>query len=115
MSVSIGPSGAAQARRLPDSSATTLAVPRRELRLLVERVLGDLLAGDPQNWQSEFLQVSSFVIAAGYLVWTGSNESPDGGERLEAKSALSKQAGINPADVHETLPAKYRPKVGGKG
>ena len=69
-----------------------------------------------ENWQSEFLQLGSFVIAAGYLVWKGSSESPDSDERLEAKvDALLKQAGIEPSDIHAKLPAKYRPKVGAKG
>jgi hypothetical protein len=27
-----------------------------------------------ENWQSEFLQLGSFVIAAGYLVYKGSSE-----------------------------------------
>jgi hypothetical protein len=69
-----------------------------------------------ENWQSEFLQLGSFVIAAGFLVWKGSSESPDSDERVEAKlDALLKHAGIEPGDVHAKLPAKYRPKVGAKG
>ena len=68
-----------------------------------------------ENWQSEFLQVGSFVIAASYLVWKGSSESPDGDERLEAKiDALLTQAGIQPSDVHAKVPAKYQPEVGVK-
>jgi hypothetical protein len=66
-----------------------------------------------ENWQSEFLQVSSFVIAAGYFVWKGSSESPDGDARLEAKvDALLEQAGIDPVDVHADLPPKFRPELG---
>jgi hypothetical protein len=69
-----------------------------------------------ENWQSEFLQLASFVIAAGYLVWKGSSESGDSDERVEAKlDALLKQAGIEPSDVHRKLPAKFQPKVGAKG
>jgi len=53
------------------------------------------------------------VIAASYLVWKGSSESPDGDERLEAKiDALLTEAGIQPSDVHAKLPAKYQPEVG---
>jgi hypothetical protein len=69
-----------------------------------------------ENWQSEFLQLASFVIAAGYLVWKGSSESGDSDERVEAKlDALLKQAGIEPSEVHRKLPAKFQPKVGAKG
>ena len=66
-----------------------------------------------ENWQSEFLQVASFVIAATYFVYKDSSESPDGEERLEAKvDALLRQSGIDPADVHAALPEKFRPADG---
>ena len=68
-----------------------------------------------ENWQSEFLQLGTFVIAAGYLVWKGSSESPDGDERIEAKlDALLEQAGISPAEVHAKLPPKHRPEIGAR-
>jgi hypothetical protein len=69
-----------------------------------------------ENWQSEFLQVASFVIAATYFVYKGSSESPDGEERVEAKlDALLRSAGIDPEDVHRSLPEKYRPMHPGPG
>jgi hypothetical protein len=62
-----------------------------------------------ENWQSEFLQVASFVIAAAYFVYKGSSESPDGEERVEAKvNALLRERGIDPLDVEAELPEKYR-------
>jgi hypothetical protein len=39
-----------------------------------------------EDWQSEFLQLATFTIAAAYLVYKGSSESPDGNERLEQKT-----------------------------
>jgi len=38
-----------------------------------------------ENWQSEWLQVATFVIATAYLVFKGSAESADSEERIEAK------------------------------
>src|SRR5215216_4352675 len=38
-----------------------------------------------ENWQSEFLQLASFVIFSAYLIYRGSPESKDGQDRLEAK------------------------------
>jgi hypothetical protein len=37
-----------------------------------------------ENWQSEFLQLFSFVTLAALLIHKGSSESKDGEERLEA-------------------------------
>ena len=66
-----------------------------------------------ENWQSEFLQVATFVIAAAYLVYKGSSESPDGEERLEAKlDALLEHAGLDPAAIEKTLPDKFRRRAG---
>jgi hypothetical protein len=62
-----------------------------------------------ENWQSEFLQVSAFVIAAAYFVYKGSSESPDGEERLEAKvDALLRAHGLEPDDIDDALPEKFR-------
>ena len=62
-----------------------------------------------ENWQSEFLQVAMFAIAAAYLVYKGSSESPDSSERVEHKlDALLRERGLNPADVEAELPAKHR-------
>lgn len=58
-----------------------------------------------ENWQSEFLQLATFTIAAAYLVYKGSSESPDSDERMEAKlDALLEERGIKPGDVHKNLP-----------
>ena len=45
-----------------------------------------------ENWQSEFLQLFSFVVLAALLIHRGSAESKDGEERIERKiDALQKQ------------------------
>jgi hypothetical protein len=65
-----------------------------------------------ENWQSEFLQVASFVIATAYLVYLGSSESGDGEHRVEAKlDALLREQGIDPNGVELALPRKYRRSV----
>lgn len=62
-----------------------------------------------ENWQSEFLQIATFTIAAGYLVRKGSSESPDSSERMEAKlDALLAKQGLDPKDVERELPPKHR-------
>jgi hypothetical protein len=62
-----------------------------------------------ENWQSEFLQLSAFTIACAYLVYKGSSESVDGGERTEAKlDALLESQGIDPEDVERRLSPKFR-------
>ena len=38
-----------------------------------------------ENWQSEFLQLFSFVVLAAILIHRGSAESRDGEDRIEAK------------------------------
>jgi hypothetical protein len=38
-----------------------------------------------QNWQSEFLQLFSFVVLTAYLVHRGSRASKDGEERMQAQ------------------------------
>lgn len=62
-----------------------------------------------ENWQSEFLQLSAFVIAAAYFVYKGSSESPDGEERLEAKvDALLRAHGLEPDEIDDALPERFR-------
>jgi hypothetical protein len=50
--------------------------------------VGDFMAQFSQstleNWQSEFLQLFSFVVLAGLFIHKGSAESKDGEEKLEA-------------------------------
>jgi hypothetical protein len=40
-----------------------------------------------ENWQSEFLQLFSFVVLTAYLIHRGSHESKDGNERIERRLA----------------------------
>jgi len=37
-----------------------------------------------ENWQSEFLQLLTFVVLTSFLIHTGSHESKDSDERLQA-------------------------------
>lgn len=61
-----------------------------------------------ENWQSEFLQLSAFVIAAAYFVYKGSAESEDSEQRLEAKlDALLRESALDPEQIELRLPAKY--------
>jgi membrane protein implicated in regulation of membrane protease activity len=60
-----------------------------------------------ENWQSEFLQLATFTIAAAYLVYKGSSESRDSDERIEQKlDALLEERGINPSAVERQLPLR---------
>jgi hypothetical protein len=38
-----------------------------------------------ENWQSEFLQLLTFVVLTTHLIYRGSHESKDGQDRLEGK------------------------------
>lgn len=38
-----------------------------------------------ENWQSEFLQLLTFVVLTGFLIHRGSPESRDGEDRVEKK------------------------------
>jgi hypothetical protein len=44
----------------------------------------EFLASTLENWQSEFLQLFSFVVLAALYIHKGSGESKDGDEKLEA-------------------------------
>lgn len=62
-----------------------------------------------ENWQSEFLQLAAFTIAATYLVMKGSSESPDSDEGTEAKlDAILKKLDLDPGEIESELPAMYR-------
>ena len=62
-----------------------------------------------ENWQSEFLQLATFAIAAAYLVFKGSSESPDSSERIEHKlDALLRLRGLDPSELESELPLKHR-------
>jgi len=62
-----------------------------------------------ENWQSEFLQLAAFTIAAAYFVFKGSSESPDSDERVEAKlDAIVEKLGLDPHEIEAGLPQKYQ-------
>lgn len=62
-----------------------------------------------ENWQSEFLQVASFVIATAYFVYKGSSESGDADQRLEAKlDALLREQGLDPEKIEAKLPDMHQ-------
>jgi hypothetical protein len=53
-----------------------------------------------ENWQSEFLQLFSFVVLAALLIHKGSSESKDGDEKLEASlRRLEEKLGTLPSDA----------------
>ncbi len=61
--------------------------------------MGDFVADFAQatleNWQSEFLQLFSFVVLAAILIHRGSAESKDGEERIEQSvKRIEKHLGI---------------------
>jgi purine-cytosine permease-like protein len=49
----------------------------------VDAYLVDFAASTLENWQSEFLQLFSFVVLAAAFIHRGSGESKDSGERME--------------------------------
>ncbi len=59
----------------------------------------EFLSATFENWQSEFLQLASFVILSAYLIYRGSSESKDSDDRLESKvDYLLEQQGKDPSD-----------------
>ena len=72
------PGDRASGRRSPTSSAPT-ARSRRSATSSAEFGQSTL-----ENWQSEFLQLFSFVVLAALYIHKGSAESKDGDEKLEA-------------------------------
>ena len=53
-----------------------------------------------ENWQSEFLQLFSFVVLAALLIHKGSAESKDGTEKIEASlRRIEEQLGILPSSA----------------
>lgn len=44
----------------------------------------EFLAATLENWQSEFLQLFSFVVLATYFIHKGSPQSKDGDEEMQA-------------------------------
>jgi len=53
-----------------------------------------------ENWQSEFLQLFSFVVLAALYIHKGSGESKDSGEKVEASlRRIEQQLGTLPPDA----------------
>ena len=53
-----------------------------------------------ENWQSEFLQLFSFVVLAGLYIHKGSAESKDGDEKMEASlRRIEEKLGTLPSDA----------------
>jgi hypothetical protein len=74
--------------------------------------VGDFMAQFTQstleNWQSEFLQLFSFVVLAALYVHKGSGESKDGEERVEASlRRIEEQLGTLPNDA-PTGPERWK-------
>ena len=62
----------------------------------VKDYMNQFLSSTLENWQSEFLQLFSFVVLAAYLIHKGSPQSKDGDE--EMRRILK--------DIQRRLPAK---------
>lgn len=61
-----------------------------------------------ENWQSEWLQVATFVLATSLFVFHGSAESNDSETRMEAKlDAIARHVGLSPEEIEEDLGEKY--------
>jgi hypothetical protein len=67
-----------------------------------------------ENWQSEFLQLFSFVVLSALLIHRGSAESKDGDERLEAKiDAIARRLDdLDAANVATTRAGSNVPHAG---
>jgi hypothetical protein len=62
-----------------------------------------------ENWQSEFLQLFSFVVLAALYIHKGSAESEDGEERLEAAlRRIEEHLGTLPDDAPTTKPDSWK-------
>jgi hypothetical protein len=63
-----------------------------------------------ENWQSEWLQVATFVVMTAIFVFKGSAESADSEERIEAKiDELLLERGIEPHSVEvDRVDEKHR-------
>jgi hypothetical protein len=56
--------------------------------VVVKEFVGEFTQSTLENWQSEFLQLFSFVTLAALYIHKGSAESKDGDEKLEAALPL---------------------------
>ena len=56
-----------------------------------------------ENWQSEFLQLLTFVVLTSFLIHKGSHESKDSDERLQAAvGRIERRLDALPSDARET-------------
>jgi hypothetical protein len=62
-----------------------------------------------KNWQSEFLQLFSFVVLAAMFIHKGSAESKDGDEKLEASlRRIEEQFGTLPGDASSSEAERWK-------
>ena len=62
-----------------------------------------------ENWQSEFLQLFSFVVLAALFIHKGSAESKDGTEKMEASlRRLEEKLGTLPDDAPKKAGEKWK-------
>ena len=62
--------------------------------------VADFAKGTLENWQSEFLQLFSFVVLAGLFIHKGSAESKDSEEKIEASlRRIEEQLGTLPSSA----------------
>lgn len=61
-----------------------------------------------ENWQSEWLQVVTFILATAFLVFQGSAESKDTEDRIEEKvNAIMRRLDMSPGDVEAQMGEEY--------
>jgi hypothetical protein len=62
--------------------------------------VGEFAQSTMENWQSEFLQLFSFVVLAALYIHKGSAESRDGEDRMEASlRRIEEELGTLPKDA----------------
>lgn len=69
-------------------------------RVEIGDFVGEFAQSTMENWQSEFLQLFSFVVLAALYMHKGSAESKDGDERMEASlRRIEEKLGTLPDDA----------------
>lgn len=62
-----------------------------------------------ENWQSEWLQVVTFVVATSFLVFQGSAESKDTEDRVEQKvDKIMEKLQISPREAEQEMGEEYQ-------